>query len=216
ADGVRDLFRSFGGEPQVVQPAGPVAQPRPERGVGRGRRHQPDRAATGPDEVDIASERVDAPAGLSATQEAGEEAQAILEVGHTVDDLLQLGVAPRARGWKPPRRRAGKLSVRLGDLHDDARDLAGMQEELLPLRELGVDADRPVAGPFDGGDRVVNVLDLEGDVMRARSVAVEEPAEEVVALDPGRLQHLDAHPAAVGQLVVGEPRPGPATEEPTW
>ena len=83
-----------------------------------------------------------------------------------------------------------------------------MEERLLPRRVAQVHVDRRVAGRPGRVECLPDVADLEGEVMRAGAVAVEEAAQEVVALHLGGLEHLEAHPVAERELGPVEPVAG--------
>src|SRR5438067_1622156 len=94
-----------------------------------------------------------------------------------------------------------------------------MEERLLPERVGHVDVDGSVPGRFSGRQPAGQVLELERHVVRTGAAAVEEAAEEVVALDQVGLEHLHAHAVGVAQLARSEARPlptrhPPATEKP--
>ena len=79
-----------------------------------------------------------------------------------------------------------------------------MEERLLPERVGHVDVDGPVPGHFSGLQPGSEVLELERHVVRTGTGAVEEAAEEIVALDQVGLEDLHAHAVGVAQLARGE------------
>lgn len=92
------------------------------------------------------------------------------------------------------------------------QDCYGVQERFFPQRIAQVHGHRLEAGALDLLERGGDILDLVRDVVRTGAVAVEEPAQEVVALGLVGLEHLEAHAVGVTHLGRAE-ADGPSAPE---
>ena len=84
-------------------------------------------------------------------------------------------------------------------LHHDPVSAPGMNERFLPFWERGIDAydgKTKLYGPFDGF--INGGSDLECEVMRAGTIAIDEAAQEVVVVRLEWFEHLHLH--TVGKL----------------
>jgi hypothetical protein len=185
-------------------------------GVVPSRRDEPDATAARPAEVEVAT-AVDLTVGEgSAAEEVAEQGGAVVEIGHDVSHVVEDG------GRLGGRRRQVRCTLRLpvairglGQLHDHAQRLLGVDEGLLPLLVAEVDADGAEPSRADRLQRGTDVADLEGQVVRPRTAGGQEPLEEVVALHRVGLQHLHLHAVRVGHLRRREARAVAAAEPPT-
>ena len=146
--------------------------------------------------------------GLDAREAVPIQAYGDGQVGdgeHEAVEAGRLGPGPSVGLGRGDVRREGLGAVvvaLLGELHDDAAGVGREQERLLPPRVRAVDAGR--AGCLRGSSvasTAVEVGHLEGDVVGAGAVAVEEALQEVELVDAGRLEALDRH--AVGEADLG-------------
>ena len=85
------------------------------------------------------------------------------------------------------RRRIGRS--RLGELHDDAERLLGMEERLPPLRIGVVTPHDAVTRLLGAGADVVQPRHLEGDVVNAGAPLGEKAVDEPIGAE--RLDELD-------------------------
>ena len=89
-----------------------------------------------------------------------------------------------------------------------------MEERLLPIGVGEVDVDGAVAGAADAFERGGEVVDLEGEVVRAGAVPGDEPLEKVVPFDVPGLEQLDVHAArGIAQPQLHGPEPDAVAAE---
>ena len=124
--------------------------------------HQPDPLAAGPGQL----------GGLvaggfePAVQSLGEQPRRASQVTDMVLDQPERG-RRTGRGQLGGRRAARRRTGLLGDLDDDAVRVPRVQERLLPVRVVQVDANRFDAERPDPGQRVLDVADEKVEVVRA-------------------------------------------------
>ena len=87
--------------------------------------------------------------------------------------------------------------VRVGELHDRPVGVAREEERLAPFGLAQVDAHRCEPRGRDVVEGAREVVDLEREVMGTGAVALEEPLEEVVAVDVPWFEQLDLHATGV-------------------
>ena len=167
--------------------------------------HQSKGGGTGPREV---GERP-GPVGpfplrhASCTEQTLEQRQSCAQVGHGVCHPEERRRRPRGCGGEPLGRGRLPPASGLGELHHDAAGLAGVEEGFHPVGTAEVHphgCEARVAGDVESGGEVGH---LEGEVVGAGTVAVEEASQERVVLGPERLEDLD--PPAVGVAQLGGP-----------
>jgi hypothetical protein len=131
-------------------------------------------------------------------------------------------VEPRWRsrfGQLPRRRRRRRRAVLLGDLDHDAMSGARVQKGLPPVRVGQVDADGLDAERPEPGQRLADVGNQEGEVVRTCPVGGEEALQEGRVRTARRRQQLNFRASGELELAPPEPRrvvaegPG-ATEDP--
>ena len=107
------------------------------------------------------------------------------------------GRGGRGAGSRPGRRRGRSVPVDWASWTTMPGASLGWRNASFQSRVGEVDADRAVAGGSAAAEGAVDVGHLEGQVVGAGALVIEEAAEEVVLLDPVGLEQLDLH--AVGE-----------------
>jgi catechol 2,3-dioxygenase-like lactoylglutathione lyase family enzyme len=184
------------------------------RRTGAGWLHEANAPRSRPDQVDPAAAICVSPPGLLAAEDLGKQSEAVLKVGHGMGHVHESRWRLPQKHWEALWWRGLPVAVRcVSELDDDAGPVLWMDEGFLPVGIGDIDVHWPIAGPFRRRQSGVDVCDIEGQVVRARAIVVQEAAQEVVALDVVRGEDFESCPGPepklgwrkAGRKAAGEP-----------